>query len=258
MIKKLARDLGVWKKVEILGDIALIGIPFNENLEEVKKYAEQIMQNINYVKSVWGKYRDINGDYRLSTTIHLAGERRSETIYRENGCKFALDVTKVFFSSKLSYEHLRVARLVKPGETIINMFSGFGPFSIISSILGKPSVVYSIDINPYAYYYMMVNIDLNKTFNVIPIYGDAFKKIYSLPVADRIISPLPEKSYEAYKVAIERLRKDGVLHLYDEVSVNENEDPVEIAKRKYPNVEFARVVRSVNPKTYHVVLDIRK
>ncbi|BCU69506.1 tRNA 4-demethylwyosine(37)-methyltransferase Taw21 [Stygiolobus caldivivus] len=256
MIEKVAKELGLWKKVEIVGDIAIVGIPFGKDVEDVKEYAQLILKEIPYVRSVWGKYRDIKGDFRLSTSVHLAGEKRSETIYKEYGCKFFLDITKVFYSSKLSYEHTRVARLVRRGEIIINMFSGYGPFSIMSYVLGGASIVYSIDINPYAYYYMMANIDLNKAYGVIPVYGDAFKKMDHLPYnVDRILAPLPERAREAYEIAIPHLRRGGVLHLYTEI---EGEDPIKIAKSVYPNVVFARVVRSVKPKVYHVVVDIKK
>lgn len=255
MIRDLARELGLWKRVEIVGDIALLTIPFNKSPDELKPLSEKILSQLPYVKAVWGHYRDTKGDYRLSTFVHLAGEKRSETIYKEHGCKYFLDITKVFFSSKLSYEHLRVAKQVKEGEIIINMFSGFGPFSILSYVLGKPKVVYSIDLNPFAYYYMMANIDLNKAYGVIPIYGDAFEKIYYLPIADRIISPLPEKDKEAFEVAWNHTRKGGIIHLFTEI---EGEDPERKAVKIYPNVIFARVVRSVKPKVYHVVVDIIK
>ncbi|MBB5252841.1 tRNA 4-demethylwyosine(37)-methyltransferase Taw21 [Sulfurisphaera ohwakuensis] len=255
MIKDLVKELGLWKRVEIIGDIAVIGIPFDKTPEDVKPFAEELLRKLTYIKAVWGRYRDTHGDYRLSTLVHLAGEKRSETIYKEHGCRYFLDITKVFFSAKLSYEHLRIAKEVKSGEIIINMFAGYGPFSILSYILGKPKIVYSIDINPFAYYYMMVNIDLNKAYGVIPIYGNAFEKINYLPTADRIISPLPEKAEEAFKVAWDHVKSGGIVHLFTEV---EGEDPLNKIKDMYPNVIFARIVRSVKPKVYHVVVDIRK
>ncbi len=246
----------VWKRIEIIGDIAVIGIPFGKKPSELIGFAEEILKKFPYIKSVWGRYRDVSGTYRLSSYAHIAGEKRSDTVYKEHGCRYYLDFTKVFFSAKLSFEHLRVAKQVKKGEVIINMFSGFGPFSILSARLGKPRIVYSIDINPYAYYYMMANIELNKTYEVIPIYGDAFKRIHDLEKADRIIIPLPELADKAYQVALEKIRKGGIIHLYAEVDVSKGEDPVRIAKEKY-KAYFARILRSVNPHKYHVALDIK-
>jgi len=252
----LIESTRIWKRVEILGDIAVIGVPFESREEDLKNYAKKILKRNPHVKSVWGKLRDTSGTYRLSTLIHLAGEKRSDTIYREHGCKYYLDITKVFFSTKLSYEHLRVASLVRKGEKIINMFAGFGPFSILSCVKGLPEVVYSIDINPYAYYFQKVNVELNKAYCVIPIYGDAFKRIYDLEDADRIISPLPELADEALEVALQKIKKGGIIHLYAEIEAKKDEDPIKKAKEKYPNGIFYRIVRSVNPTTYHVVIDI--
>ncbi|MEM0091016.1 MAG: class I SAM-dependent methyltransferase family protein [Saccharolobus sp.] len=256
-IKELARKQGIWKRVEIIGDIAIIGIPFDKKPEDLQEIGNYILNTLPYVKSVWGRYRNVNGQYRLSTYVHLSGEKRSETIYKEHKCRYYLDFTKVFFSEKLSFEHLRVAKQVKRGEVIINMFAGFGPFSILSAVLGKPKVVYSIDINPYAYYYMMANVELNNAYEVIPIYGDAFKKIYDLEDADRIIAPLPELADKAYEVALQKIRKGGIIHLYTQVEVKKGEDPIKIAIQKYKGSYFARLVRSVNPSTYHVVVDIK-
>lgn len=246
----------LWKRVEVVGDIAIVGVPFNADEEELRRFAEEMMRRTG-VRAVWGKKRDTSGDFRLPTYVHLAGERRSETLYREHSCVYFLDITKVFFSSKLSYEHRRIAKMVRRGEVVVNMFAGFGPFSILSFKLGQPKVVYSIDINPYAYYYMIVNIELNKTYGVIPMYGDAFRRLKELGVVDRIISPLPERGKEVYCEAMEHLRSGVYLHLFVEIKVERGEDPLERALREYP-AEGGRVVRSVNPSTYHVVLDIRK
>jgi len=51
------------------------------------------------------------------------------------------------------------------------------------------------------------------------------------------------------------VKSGGIIHLFTEV---EGEDPLNKIKDMYPNVIFARIVRSVKPKVYHVVVDIRK
>ncbi|BDB98839.1 tRNA 4-demethylwyosine(37)-methyltransferase Taw21 [Saccharolobus caldissimus] len=256
-IKEQARKQGIWKRVEIIGDIAVIGIPFDKKPEDLINVANYIMSRLPYIKAVWGRYRDVSGPYRLPTYYHIAGEKRSETIYKEHGCRYYLDFTKVFFSEKLSFEHLRVAKQVRRGEVIINMFSGFGPFSILSAVLGKPKIVYSIDINPYAYYYLMANVELNRAYEVLPIYGDAFIRIYDLEDADRIIAPLPELADKAYEIALQKIKKGGIIHLYTEIETKKGEDPIKIAMSKYSGSYYARIVRSVKPYTYHVVVDIK-
>ncbi|BBG25280.1 class I SAM-dependent methyltransferase [Sulfuracidifex tepidarius] len=248
---------GIWKRIEIVGDVAIIGIPFNMSPEEVRPFAMDVMRENSKVRAVWGRPRGTEGNFRLSHYVHICGEMRSETLYRENGATFLLDFRKVFFSQTLSYEHRRISSLVRRGETVINMFSGYGPFSILSKIHGAGKV-YSMDINPYAYYYTMVNVELNKAYGVLPILGDAFKRIYEVEKADRIICPLPERDEEAFEVAKQRVKGGGesFIHVFAEVKVNKGENPVKEALRKFKG-DFARVVRSVKPGTYHVVVDVR-
>ncbi len=202
----------LWKRIEIVGDLAIIPIPFQYDIETLRRYAEEVMSKTK-VKAVWGRKRDVSGIFRLPTYIHLAGENRSDTIYREHGCSFYLDVRKVFFSEKLSYEHRRIAEKVRPGEKVANLFSGFGPISILAYKIRRPKIVYSIDINPYAYYFMMANVELNSAYGVLPIYGDAFSRLTELEEMDRIISPLPERDQDAYNLAMSRLKPGGHLHL---------------------------------------------
>lgn len=198
----------------------------------------------------------MRSEYRLSEYVHLAGEERSEVTYRENGCTFKLDFTKVFFSQTLSFEHLRVGKEVRSGEVVVNMFAGFGPFSVIAAKIGRPKVVYSIDLNPYAYYYMHVNRSLNDTPEVVPIFGDAFERRRELRIADRIIAPLPERWRDVWKVVHKHARSGTQVHLYVQVEVKKRENPLAKAEELVPEGERYRVVRSLKPTLYHVAVDL--
>ena len=71
----------------------------------------------------------------------------SETVHKEFGSRFLLDVKKVYFSPRLATERKRITDHVKNNEIIVDMFAGIGPFSI--SIARKHKVkIYAIDINP--------------------------------------------------------------------------------------------------------------
>ena len=56
--------------------------------------------------------------------------KKTETINKENGCLFKLDLAKVMWSKGNNNERLRIAKLVGDGETVIDMFAGIGYFSI--------------------------------------------------------------------------------------------------------------------------------
>ena len=277
LLRRIAKELfgedfsnKIWKRIEIIGDIAVIRVPFWLKPDDLKPLANAILERIPYVKSVWAGLPGVAGEYRLRKYVYLAGEPRSETIYREHGCSFKLDITKTYVSPRLNYEHGRIARLVSRGEVITNMFAGVGLFSIIIAKKASPSKVYSIDINPWAYKYMVENIHLNKVSDiVVPLLGDAAKVIEEklTNTSDRVLMPLPELAIKYLKYAIMALKKGrGIIHVYLHVDAAKNEDPYEKAEKIvldrlnelciYGRVVFKRKVRMIGPRKYQLVLDI--
>ncbi len=265
--EELARK--IWGRMEIIGDILVIRIPFDVKPEDLKPLAERVLKELPYIKSVWGGLPGVKGEYRLREYIHLAGEKRSETIYKEYGCRFKIDFTKVYISPSLSYEHYRVAQLVEPGETVTNMFAGAGFFSILIAKYSKPKIVYSIDINPDAYRYMVENIKLNKVEDkVVPILGDAAKVIEEKlqNTSDRVLMPYPDIALDYLIYAVKALKDKGWIHIYLHVEAAKEEDPVkkaeEIAREKLEELnvreytfKYGRIIRPIAPRKYQVVLD---
>ncbi len=275
-LKKIAREiLGedkaslIWGRIEIIGDIAIIRIPFELEPEELKPLAERILEEFKYIRSVWGGLPGVSGPYRLRPYVHLAGEKRSETIYREHGCLFKVDITRVYVSPTLNYEHRRIARLVRPGEVITNMFAGAGFFSIIAAKLSRPRKVYSIDINPDAYRYMVENVKLNKVEDIVePILGDAAQVIMEKlqSTSDRVLMPYPELALDYLRYAVMAIRNSGWIHVYLHIEADKSENPYEKAKnivadalselvKKY-SFGIIRKVRTVKPRTYQIVVDV--
>ncbi|MEM3736486.1 MAG: class I SAM-dependent methyltransferase family protein [Candidatus Bathyarchaeia archaeon] len=256
--------------LEIIGDIAILKLP--EALTGKQSViAEAIMSWNRHIKVVLKQTSPVRGEFRLRGLSWVAGERRTETVHREHGCQFMIDLTKAYFSPRLQFERKRVAELVKPGETVLNMFAGVGCFSILIAKLAKPAKVYSIDLNPTAIEYLNQNIRLNKVEDVvIPILGDA-KEIVSQHVigpADRVLLPLPEKAYEYLDVALSALSGGrGTLHYYDFVKTCDSHSypkpliEAVISKLRglggTPLLEGWRTVRSVGPGWYQVALDIK-
>lgn len=259
-----------WKRIDIIGDIAIIRKPFDVDVDRLRPLAEAILEKLPYVRSVWATWSPVEGDYRLREFVHLAGEPRTETIYREHGCVFRVDIRRVYISPRLSYEHERIAKLVRPGEVVINMYAGAGLFSIIMAKHAEPKVVYSIDINPDAYRFMIENIRLNRVEDrVVAILGDASRIVPERlrGVADRILMPLPEKALEHLGAALAGLREGrGILHVYLHVDTPRGVDPRRRAEElllerlhglgAQGHVLGTRVVRTVGPRKSQVVVDV--
>lgn len=96
-----------------------------------KEIADTIMGIHRNVKTVLAQVGSVNGEFRTCELERIGGEDQSVTIHVESRCRFFVDVKKCYFSPRLSYERMRVAKQVAGGETVVNMFAGVGCFSLI-------------------------------------------------------------------------------------------------------------------------------
>jgi len=264
------KELGfLYKSYDIVGDIAIIRVP--EPLKQhINLIAEAIMQINKSVKTVLHQVTPVSGNLRLRKLEWIAGERKTETLHREYGCLFKVDLAKCYFSPRLSFERMRIARLVQTCEVVINMFAGVGCYSIIIAKHSEAEKVYSIDINPVAVKYIEENAKLNKIEDrVVPVKGDAKVVIEEKfqNTADRVLMPLPEKAYEYLDYAVFALKPTGgYIHYYDFEHATENENPMEKVKAKLSEklerlgldfeISFSRIVRTTGPRWYQVVVDL--
>ncbi len=264
-----SEDLGkVYNSFDVVGDIAIIRLPCTSPVN-TQAAAEAIMSSHRNVKTVLLQASPVAGDLRLRRLTHVAGEKKTSTVHREFGCLFSVDVAKAYFSPRLAHERMRIARLVEPNETVVNMFAGVGCFSISIAKHSRVARVFSIDVNPAAIQFMKENIRLNRVYDkVIPLLGDAKEIIHSRlrRVADRVLMPLPEKALEYLPCAVSALKASGWVHYYGFEHAAKNESPVEKAQLKVAEalgalgvdfeVPFVRVVRSTGPNWYQLVADI--
>ena len=155
-----------------IGDIIIVRIP--DSLVSKKKIIGKILlEQVKTAKSVFYQSSPVEGDFRTRNLQLIAGEKKTETEYRENGCRFLVDVEKAFFSPRLSTERERISNLVNDDDVVINMFGGVGMFSILAAKKTR-CIVYNIDINPTASKLCEENIKLNKLKgDVISLNGDS-------------------------------------------------------------------------------------
>jgi len=252
---------------DIIGNIAIIKIP--ETLSSKKKLiADTLIEEVKVIKTVFGQVSGIEGDYRLRKLEWLSGENTAITVYKEHACTFKVDVINTYFTPRLSTERLRISKLIKPDEVIINMFGGVGTFSIIISHYNKTSKIYSIDSNPIAYELCKENIEINKlNRNVIPILGDAKLEITNKlkGIATRVLMPLPEKAREFVDTAISSLANNkGVVYYFAHVRADNRKtakqngikDTSEAFRKFNHIINNITVVREVGPRFYQIVSDV--
>jgi tRNA (guanine37-N1)-methyltransferase len=260
----------IYNSYDIVGDIAIIRLT-EASQRHSQAIAEAILRVHKNVKTVLAQTSPVCGDFRLRRLEFVAGENKTSTVHKESGCFFSVDVRDCYFSPRLFYERMRIAKQVENGEAIVNMFAGVGCFSIIIAKHSNAEKICSIDINPTAIQNMQENVRLNRVYDkVVPMLGDAKDIIEKrlCHVADRVLMPLPEKAYEYLPYALLALKKTGGwIHYYDFEHAKKNENPIIKIKQKVAErlqsvgvdfqIQFGRVVRATGPNWYQIVLDIK-
>ncbi len=248
------------------GAVAIVEIP--EELEPYKRLIGEAIAKINKnVKTVLRKVSGRKGVFRVRDYEVIWGSGETEVLHKEHGYVIKVDPTKVYFSAREATERVRIARQVRPGEFIMYMFAGVGPFAIaICKFQPRVKKIVAIELNPIAFRYMLENIKLNKIeCKILPVLGDVrdhcprwFGK------CDRVLMPLPKGAHEFLDLAFKCLKPEGgIIHFYHWSPEERLFEDAEEIVREYANklgyevkVLDRRIVSEYAPRVYKVVLDI--
>ena len=241
-----------WKRI---GDILILDSKFQydsyQDLENLsKKHNVKTIMKIDHIQGT-----------KREPVYNIIYGSETETINKENGCLFKLDLAKVMWSKGNNNERLRIAKLIEDDEVVLDMFAGIGYFSIPIGVHSNAKQIYSIEINPNSYFYLNENIKLNKLDNVTPILGDC--KIHAPKYkADRIVMGYVKTTHHYLDVAINSLNGGGILHYHETVPEKLMKTrPVDriISQAGDRDVEILKInkIKKYAPGVEHVVVDAR-
>jgi tRNA (guanine37-N1)-methyltransferase len=249
--------------VDVVGDIAIVRLP-ELSAAEKRRLALALTKEVKNVKCVYDQEGGIEGEFRLRKLKHIAGEKRTLTLHRENGCVFRVDVARCYFSPRLSTERLAIAGQVAPRERVLNMFAGVGPFSITIAKKAGAAVT-SCEINEYACDLHEENDRLNKVQDKVSVTrGDAAE----LPTReksrfDRVLMPHPSQADKFLPAALAMAKNRAVIHYYRHV-LGESEQEAsarlveELSGLVPPRTHIAtRRVREVGPRWLEMAADLK-
>lgn len=256
------------RSIDHIGDIVVIELPV-ELWPHRDVVGNAILAIEKRTRTVLAKSGPVSGTFRVRDYEVIAGEDKTTTVHRENGCLFHLDLSKVYFTPRLSHEHERVATLARQGETVIDLFSGVGPYAIQVAKRLSEVKVYAVDLNPAAVQYLNRNILLNKVWDrVTAIEGDAREVVRAklVGVADRVIMNLPSQATAFLDAACMALKAEGgVIHHYAFAAQDESRERLQVAAteairlagRAVASIVATRTVRPVAPREYLTAMDLR-
>jgi tRNA wybutosine-synthesizing protein 2 len=272
-LKKALEDVIPNSKLSLLpnrwwfvGDILIIPIP-----KQLEKYGEDIGTALVQLegkkrRTVLGKFGPTEGIKRTPNFKYLAGDKNTETIHKELGCKFKIDAAKITFSPGNLGERKRLLELVEKNEFVIDMFSCVGNLSLPIAVHKAPKQLIAAEINPIAYQYLEENIILNKVEDRMKgvlgdnrvILGDFERK------ADRVISGYFDIDEDQIRLAFRLCNDNATIHFHLTVPANKKLQELRISqlislaeeeKRKIINVSRKRV-KKYSPGIEHIVLDV--
>jgi len=244
-----------------LGDIMIIHLE-----RSLYKYKTEIgnacLKLLPYMRTVLLEKR-IRGRMRRPEIEVIAGERRTKTIFKEHGCEFLIDFSKVMWSGGNKAERQRLVSIAKRGEVIVDMFAGIGYWSIFLAKYCEPKIIYAIDINKDAIELLKTNAQLNNVSDKFEIHeGDCRKIVPKMNLkADRIIMGYLDRTERFLKYIKSIVKPGTIIHLHRNVFEHESieERILKVLARNGIEAEImdARVVKSVAPRVYHKVFDIK-
>jgi len=244
-----------------VGHVVIVSLP-PELMHRTPDIAHALLELKN-VHTVALREGAIAGRHREPRLKVIAGDPSTETVHREGGCWFKLDVARVMFSPGNLYERARLSKLVEPGEVIVDLFAGIGQFSIPIAKHARPSRVYATELNPIAYGYLRENIRLNRVGHVVkPLLGDC-SAVAPRGVADRVVLGILHVTHQYLPLALEVLKPSGgVIHYHESApSGLRFERPIKrilgVAAGRGVEILGKRVVKRYAPGVDHVVIDAR-
>jgi len=248
--------LGFRPSFEVVGDIAMV------EDRDAERVAAALMSTSKSIKAVIAPISDVEGEFRTRRFRHVAGEARTVTLHKEHGLRYRVDLEGAYFTPRLGTERLRIAGLVSPGDVVLDMFAGVGPFSLL--LAKKGAKVIAIDKNPVAVKYLRENALLNKVNNIEILEGDAAELALRYEKrADHVIMNLPHSACEFLLPAMRAANLQGIVHYYciapdddlyrDEALIKKAAEEMNVGMK----VLYKEIVRSYAPHRSNVVIDFQ-
>jgi tRNA (guanine37-N1)-methyltransferase len=247
---------------DVVGDIILLKLP-KILYRYRKEIGDALLKTHHHVRTVC-LIDAVSGELRTRKVSIIAGENRTLTSHTEYGLTFHVDVAQTYFSPRLASERRRVAGLVQKGETIVDMFAGVAPFSIMIARFADPGIVYAVDKNEAAVRLARVNVTQNHVLEKVDVVlADARDVEKLIPKkADRVIMNLPFSAHRFFSQALAIAADTCIIHYYDIIKEEDVQARMDALRAAAADQSFVftgasvRKIKSYAPREFYIGIDI--
>ncbi|KAI8840921.1 guanine(37)-N1-methyltransferase [Chytridium lagenaria] len=183
----LPDELEVPGSFEMIGHIAHLNLR-DQYLPYKSIIGEVLLDKNKYIRTVVNKLDSIDHTFRFFKMELLAGEDEMIAEIKESNCRFKVDFSAVYWNSRLQGEHDRIVRTFNKEDIVCDVFGGVGPFALPAA-KNVGCLVFSNDLNPVSYKYLIENIAANKVAHLV--------KGYNMDGRDFIHSALEDLNQES-------------------------------------------------------------
>jgi tRNA wybutosine-synthesizing protein 2 len=203
----------------------------------------------------------VDGPHREPEVEVVAGEGDTETVHREHGTVYALDLSEVVFSPGNETERVRMGGVVD-SERVLDMFAGVGQFTLPMARAGAR--VTAVERNPAAFEYLVENVVRNEVQPRVETYRADCRAVIAAGGSefafDRVVMG-HDDAHEYLDAAFEALAPGGTVHVHaatPEALVPDR--PVgrirEAAGERTVEVLDVRQIRDYGEGVTHLVVDL--
>lgn len=244
----------------LVGHVALLHLN-SDTMSYASIIGEKTLQFSKRILSVAARTGPTEGIMRLPSYELVAGLSNTTTIHYEDGVQFVLDPLHLTFSGGNRRERMRLSKLVKEGEHVVDMFSCVGQFALHIAKSADVKIT-AIEINKEAFQYLLENIRLNRLeAKVSALLGDC-RLIHPKRTANRVVMGYLHDTIRYLPSALETLVKDGgIVHMHMNVPEFRLDDTIEDIEETCRNSGYGSTVKILHVKNYspgvgHYVFDI--
>jgi tRNA (guanine37-N1)-methyltransferase len=244
----------VSRSMDVVGDLAVLRL--KDDLRSHAAVVGEALMEVHPRLRAVAIDDGVRGEMRIRDLTIVAGEGPLVTTHREHGIQLRVDLVRAYFSPRLATEHRRVADMVQPGERVLDMFAGVGPFAVLVAKMASPKEVHAVDLNADAARMAEENAELNGVADIVTVHhGDARQVVPSLGAFDRIIMNHPHGAIGFIDVAMSVSRTGTVVHLH---VIGTPQEVEQVLKGQEGRLHLSdrREVRTYAPGVSHWCLDL--